>query len=490
MAAAAKSGWLCERCGLRVYVSREDHEQNHKVRPVKPIHREPRARRSPGRARRIDAVEEPVGQIEINEKFRVALDAIGSGRPIVLVTGGAGTGKSTFIKALRQELTAKNIVVLAPTGVAALTAGGQTIHSFCRLPFKPIEVPADIEAARDPEVVAKIDIVVVDEVSMVRADILDGLECFLRINRKSQAPFGGVQMVLVGDPLQLPPVVRGEDDDALRRRYGTAHFFRAASLKGLKHLPVELDKVYRQKDPHFAELLAQIRTAESAADAVSAINAASVGRVLQGPHLTLVPTRAAAARENEKQLAALPGKTSSFTAAADGSFTKKTEENLPGHLQLVLKKGAQVMFTKNDPEGRWVNGSLGTVVRTTKSSVKVRMPDGETHEVAPVTWEDRRYSYDEKDARIVQEVAGTFTQFPLMPAWAVTVHKAQGLTLAQVVVDLDRGAFAPGQVYVALSRCASLEGLSLRRPLRLHEVRCDPDALEFTRRIRRPAPIV
>ena len=486
MTDTAKKGWMCERCGLRVYVSREDHEQNHKVRPVKPTTREPRPKtRRPTRRRPAQPTEEPTAPIEINERFRAALDAIAAGKPIVLVTGGAGTGKSTFIKALRQEMPAKNIVVLAPTGVAALTAGGQTIHSFCRLPFKPIEVPQDIEAARDPKIVEKIDIVVVDEVSMVRADILDGLECFLRINRNSKAPFGGVQMVLVGDPLQLPPVVRREDEEVLRQRYGTAHFFRAACLKGLSSLPVELNKVYRQKDPHFKELLAHIRTAESAAEAVHAINEAAVGRDLHGPHLILVPTRAAAARENEKQLGALPGKTSSFTAAADGSFTKKTEENLPGHLQLVLKKGAQVMFTKNDPEGRWVNGSLGTVASITKSSVKVLMADGEKYEVQPVTWEDRRYSYDEKDARIVQEVAGTFTQFPLMPAWAVTVHKAQGLTLAQVVVDLDRGAFAPGQVYVALSRCVSLEGLSLRRPLRLHEVRCDPDALEFTRRIRR-----
>lgn len=198
-----------------------------------------------------------------------------------------------------------------------------------------------------------------------------------------------------------------------------------------------------------------------------------------------MPTRAAASAENERRLASLPGKSRLFTGAVEGSFSRKSEDGLPAPLALTLKAGAQVMFTKNDPEGRWVNGTVGMLTRTTKKSVHVELPNGERHEVEPVTWEDRVYAYDETSNSVMQEVIGTYRQFPLMPAWAVTIHKAQGLTLGHVAVDLDRGAFAPAQVYVALSRCSAVEGLSLRRPIRAHEVRCDPVALEFVQRLGR-----
>ena len=424
--------------------------------------------------------------IEVNAQLQAAFDAVAASRPILFVTGGAGTGKSTFIRELRERFPDKQSVVLAPTGVAALNAGGQTIHSFCQLPLRPY-LPGDAREAEEPELVKALDMVIIDEISMVRADILDGVDAFLRLNRQSQQPFGGVQMVLVGDLFQLPPVVTPADRESITTRYATPQFFSAHALRGLKFFPVELEIVYRQRDASFAEMLAKIRDGEGAGDAVRQLNEHCVGRALMGQHLILVPTRKAAAAENDARLAELPGPERVYTARREGTFETAPDDRLPAPPRLALRKGAQVMFVRNDPERRWVNGTLGIVKGLHDKDVLVRLDDGSSFEVERIEWQDVRYALNE-EKRIVEEVAGTYEQFPLMPAWAVTIHKAQGLTLARVMVDLDRGAFAEGQVYVALSRCQTLEGLSLRRPVRLAEVRCSESARAFYAKMRWRSP--
>lgn len=439
---------------------------------------------TPARQRRPRAKRPERAPLEISPKLQAAFDAVESRRPIVFVTGGAGTGKSTFIRELRERFAARQSVVLAPTGVAALNASGQTIHSFCRLPLRAV-LPEDARKARDPDVVAALDLLIVDEISMVRADILDGIDAFLRLNRKSQQPFGGVQMVLVGDLFQLPPVVTRSDAQTIAERYPSPHFFSAHCLRGLKFFPVELDIVYRQREPAFARLLARLRDGEDAAGALRQLNDQCVGRVLREQHLILVPTRQAAAEENQARLAALPGKPRTYTALREGSFNNAPDDRLPAPPELALKRGAQVMFIRNDAERRWVNGTLAVVMSLTDKTIGVRLEDGAVLDVEPIEWEDIEYALDEEKKTIVEEVAGRYTQFPLMPAWAVTIHKAQGLTLASVMVDLHRGAFAEGQVYVALSRCQTMEGLSLRRPVRPFEVRCSEAAREFYRKMRR-----
>ncbi len=433
------------------------------------------------------AVRPPRQTLEMNPQLEAAFAAIEKRKPIVFVTGGAGTGKSTFIREVRERFPQRNSIVLAPTGVAALTAGGQTIHSFCQLPLRPV-TPDDVTVTDEPDIVRNLDLLIVDEISMVRADVFDGMERFLRVNRKSNEPFGGVQLVLVGDLFQLPPVVTATDREFIERAYETPQFFSANALKGLSFTPVELEIVYRQRDAGFASLLRDLRDGTGVDRAVAEINRHCVGRRLEGQHLILVPTRKAAAEENDRRLTALTGKERTYAAKVEGSF-RRGGERLPAPEALVLKKDAQVMFVRNDyPQKRWVNGTLGVVESLSSNSLRVRLTTGDSHEVEPVEWQDIRYAWDSKEKKIVEEVLGTFVQFPLIPAWSVTIHKAQGLTLSRVAVDLGRGAFAEGQVYVALSRCQTLEGLSLTRAVRPYEVRCSVAATEFYAKLRRRLP--
>jgi len=419
------------------------------------------------------------GQYEISPPFRQALEAIAAGTQVLFVTGRAGTGKSTFIRILRDELAGKNIVVVAPTGIAALNAGGQTIHSFFHFPPTMLD-PAEITRDDEPEVFEKIDILVIDEVSMVRADLLDAVDASLRSNRKSKEPFGGVQVVLVGDLFQLPPVPpRGDDALVLRNRYRSLQFFGANCLRGLNMISIELTHVYRQSDQAFIALLGDLRTGRNVAAACAELNRQCAHRLPDGPHLVLAPKNDAADRENARRLEQLPGRSRTYTATLEGNFRARSDDRLPAPHELTLKPQAQVMFTKNDAERRWVNGTTGRVLRLTKSSVEVELENGAVYEVEPERWENIRYQYDSNEDRIIAEVAGAYEQFPLMPAWAVTIHKAQGLTLARVHVDFGSGAFAEGQAYVALSRCRRLQDLSLARPLRAADVKASVEIAEF-----------
>jgi len=439
------------------------------------VHEPPPKRSQPPQA-------DPLDGIEVTEEYRVVAKLIDAGAPIVFVSGKAGTGKSTLIHYIRH-ITKKNTVVVAPTGIAALNAHGATIHSYFRLPPRVI-VPEDIEEVRDRSLYSKLDLLIVDEVSMVRADVMDGMDRFLRMNGKSKSePFGGTQLLLVGDLFQLPPVVTQYEEAALlSSHYDSPYFFSAKALQKSQMLPVELGKIFRQRDPSFTDLLNRIRVAEDLGTVIPKINSVcstSVGDTEQ--ILTLTCTNADADRENQQRLNSLPGDTRTFPGEITGKFQVE-KERLPSPVNLELKPGAQVMFTKNDGGKRWVNGSIGRVRDLLERTIQVEMishPQGVVHEVERAKWESYRYRFDRTQDRIVPEVVGTYTQFPLMLAWAVTIHKSQGKTLERVRVDLGKGAFSPGQVYVALSRCRSLEDIRLARPIQGKDVKCDPVIKRF-----------
>jgi hypothetical protein len=419
--------------------------------------------------------------VEITAEYRQVLALLAAGAPVVLATGVAGTGKSTLIKVARAT-AGRRIVVVAPTGVAALNAEGVTIHSFFRFPPRFVE-PEDIREADERTLYAKLDLLIVDEISMVRADVLDGIDRSLRVNRRAPGlPFGGVQVLLVGDLFQLPPVVPREAEEIFRGgRYASPHFFSAHSLQGLEVAAVELTKVFRQQDAGFVDLLNGVRSAADVAGTVAGFNAACVREPwADGNYLTLTSTNAIAEAINAARLAALPGEAHLFLGRVEGRMERESEK-LPAPLELKLKVGARVMFTRNDEERRWVNGTLGVVTRLERDAAHVEILSGAggTQAVGPATWESYRYRYDRAADRIDAESIGSYTQLPLMPAWAVTIHKSQGKTLEKVLVDLGRGAFAPGQVYVALSRCRRLQDVALARPLHARDIRVDPQIVRF-----------
>ena len=424
-------------------------------------------------------------EIQITDEFREACTLLEAGAPFVFLSGKAGTGKSTFIDFLRGR-TQKRFAVLAPTGIAALQVGGQTIHSFFRFPAVPPD-PAGVRRLRERRVIEKLELLIIDEVSMVRADLLDAVNRALQVNRGQDKPFGGVQVLAVGDLFQLPPVIASDEERRLlARRYATPYFFSAASLQQRNVHFVELSEVFRQADIHFIRLLQAIREADSPEDAIAEINERCVGRRLTDDAVVLTATNAAAERINQARLAALRGQEVVLYGSMQGSF-EAHRERLPAPLELRLKRGAQVMFTKNDPDRRWMNGSLGRVLDISEERIEVEVFRGAERvqeTVEAVEWEAYAYEYHELDDRIIPEVVGTYRQFPLRQAWAATIHKSQGLTLEEVQIDLGRGAFAPGQVYVALSRCRSLEGISLRRPIRAEEVYTDPALQQFYRELR------
>lgn len=440
------------------------------------------ATHAPARTPSVASKPEPLEAIEVTREYRLIGEVLDSGFPIVFVSGKAGTGKSTLIQYLRHVIQ-KNVAVVAPTGVAALNVKGATIHSFFRFPPRVL-MDEDIVQVRDRRLYQKLDLLIVDEVSMVRADVIDGMDRFLRLNgRDENAPFGGTQLLLVGDLFQLPPVVTTAEETVLfSRHYESPFFFSAKALEHCQLAPIELEKVFRQRDPEFTALLNKIRVAEEIGPTIAAINSAcAVPGNPADQVVALTCTNAAADRENQQRLDQLPGEARTFVGELKGKLNIE-EERLPAPLNLALKPGAQVMFTKNDGGKRWVNGTLGRVHALLDNSIQVELitdHPGTRHEVSREKWESYRYKYDYAKDRIQMEVVGEYIQFPLMLAWAVTIHKSQGKTLEKVRVDLGTGAFAPGQVYVALSRCRSLSDIRLVRPIHANEVQCDPRIKRF-----------
>jgi hypothetical protein len=435
----------------------------------------------------------PAGRewVELNDAFRRALDLLENSNRPVFITGRAGTGKSTLLEYFR-ETTGKRVVVLAPTGVAALNVRGQTVHSFCR--FKPDITLDKVKKLRlrrgEGSVYRNLETVVIDEVSMVRADLLDCVEKFLRLNGpRPREPFGGLQMVFIGDLYQLPPVVTAAEKSLFAAPYETPYFFSARAMDGLagRMEYVELEKVYRQTEADFIGLLNGVRNRSISDDDLGRLNARTDPEFVPADDdfaVVLTATNDLAAARNGEKLARLPGSPRRYAGLVEGEFDRSS---FPTDEVLELKVGAQVMLLTNDPQGLWVNGTIGKIIGLVEDEggadrVAVELRDGAVVEVGPHLWELFRFQYEAEADKIVSEPVGSFTQYPLKLAWAMTIHKSQGKTFDRVVVDLGRGAFAHGQVYVALSRCTSFEGLVLRRPVDRRHLRMDWRVVKFLTR--------
>lgn len=391
-------------------------------------------------------------------------------RSPVLVTGEAGTGKSTLVNYIQYHAQIPNCVVLAPTGVAALNVGGQTLHSFFRLPFKVIDAAALSDQKRN-RLWKKVELVIIDEISMVRADILDGIDLILRGAQRADLPFGGCKVLLVGDFFQLPPVIPFQESAVLAQRgYTGPYAYNSNVLENYPPVHFELSTVYRQKDPEFVRVLSDLRVARNVDAAVQSLNASCVRPHRSGrTPVLLTATNAVAERYNQKGLQTLTASPIAYEGVTKGRFNAN---RVPVPPNLALKKGARVMAVRNDPMRRWVNGSLGTIVDLSPEEAYVQFDSGgPVRKIEPAKWETVTYKWDEASQKMETDATATFQQMPLILAWAVTIHKAQGLTLDDVRIDLGRGAFAPGQTYVALSRARSLAGLSLTAPLTVKDVK-------------------
>lgn len=413
-----------------------------------------------------------------------ALDLIDGGAPLVLVHGGAGTGKTTFLQTLRRQEGRRQVFV-APTGVAALHVGGQTIHSFFGLPPRLLHRDEIKPRPFARRLMRKLERLVVDEVSMARADLVDAMDISLRVARNRDEPFGGVQVVLVGDFLQLAPVVPMVEQEILAGLgYEGPYAFHARVLAGAPVAGVGFTTVHRQSDPTFVGWLDDLRRGRDVERAVAALNEACVRPHREGRSpVLLAGTNARVDAYNAEGMARLPAREIGFTGTSAGEFGL-AGDRLPVPERLALKVGARVMAVRNDVARRFVNGSTGTVVGLNDDCARVRFDSGVEMELEPYTWERIRYEADETSERITSKVVGSYTQLPLVPAWAVTIHKAQGLTLEDVRIDLGY-AFAPGQAYVALSRARSLAGLSLVQPLRPRDIRVDPRVVAFVEALER-----
>ena len=413
--------------------------------------------------------------MEQNNELLTAWDFVENTGRSIFLTGKAGTGKTTFLKMVVEQ-SRKRPIVVAPTGVAAINAGGVTIHSFFQLPFSPYVPGAKVESKFDfsrekRKIIASIDLLIIDEISMGRADLLDAIDAVLRRFRDHMQPFGGVQLLMIGDLAQLTPVVTPEDERMLKPYYDTPYFFGSKALQQIDYVTIQLEHVYRQQDASFINLLNEVRTGHPSAKSMAQLNS-RVGQSNASLAIRLTTHNNLANYYNESELQKLPSRSYSYHAEIKGTFP---DYSYPTAETLELKVGAQVMFVKNDPSGehRYYNGRIGRVMEAGEKHLTVYCEgDANAIEVEPLEWENTRYTLNEKTREIESEVQGTFKQLPLRLAWAITIHKSQGLTFDHAIIDANQ-SFAPGQVYVALSRCRTLEGLILATPLEARAVISD-----------------
>ena len=416
----------------------------------------------------------------LSEEFESIVEQLENTKDHFYITGKAGSGKSTLLAYFRS-VTQKNTAVLAPTGVAAIRVKGQTIHSFFGFPPKVIQT-RHIKKVRQIELLQNLETLIIDEISMVRADVFDAIDYSLRVHRKKLTqPFGGVQVIVFGDLFQLPPVVNMDESSLLERIYPNGQFFFHSNIfQDAQFKTLELQSIYRQTDDHFIYLLNAVRDGSITNSQIDNLNDSLVDNFdMDEGKIILTTTNARASGINQNYLKQLSSEEFSYRAQATGQFYK---ELFPTDEVLKLKKGAQVIMIKNDPEKRWVNGSIGTIHDIAEKKIKVKI-NHKIYEVKKEKWDRIQYSYDDDQQEVLENVTGSFKQYPMRLAWAITIHKSQGQTFEKVIIDMSQGSFAPGQLYVALSRCISLEGIELLRPLKKSDVIVNKQLIGFQDRL-------
>ena len=438
-----------------------------------------------------------------NQELQNALQLVQFTHRSLFLTGKAGTGKSTFLHYIAQT-TKKKYVILAPTGIAAINVGGATLHSFFKLPFHPL-LPNDRRYntrqlrntlkynSEKIKLIRELELIIIDEISMVRADIIDFIDKILRVySHNMRIPFGGKQLLLVGDVYQLEPVLKEEDWQLLQPYYASKFFFDAHVFRTFQLVCIELQKVYRQRDDKFISILDHIRTSTVTSTDLSLLNQQVGQPQPMDAHqlsITLSTRRDTVDYINSLHLSKLPGDATILHGSIEGEYP---ENNLPTPIELEVKTGAQILFIKNDREKRWVNGTLGTIIGIgdeEDGKIYVRTEQGEDVDVEQEVWNNVRYTYNQKEQKVEEEILGSFQQFPLRLAWAITIHKSQGLTFNQVKIDLSGGVFAGGQTYVALSRCRSLKGIALQEPVKREDSYVNQETVRFSKNYNDPSAL-